>query len=114
MQYKDISIVRKTTKILELHFTKSGQNEDITGWTVYFCCKSNVKDIDANAKISKTVTSHSAPTDGKTLITLEPSDTDITAGNYYYEVSFKDDDDQEGVLFSGKLRISEPILKTRS
>ena len=114
MKHKNLEIVRKTTKVLELHFTRSGQNEDITGWSIYFCCKANVEDSDVNAKISKIVTSHSAPTDGKTLITLEPSDTDITAGNYYYEVSFKDDDDQEAVLFSGKLRISEPILKTRS
>lgn len=114
MKHKDIEIVRKTTKILELHFTKSGQNEDITGWSVYFCCKANVKDTDDNSEILKIVTSHSDPTDGKTMITLEPADTDIDAGNYYYEISFKDDEDQEGVLVAGKLKISEPIIKTRS
>jgi len=114
MEHKDLEIVRKTTKILELHFTKSGQNEDITDWTVYFTAKANMNDTDANAKISKAVTSHSDPIDGKTLITLEPADTDIDAGNYYFSIDFKDADDQIGILFSGKLKITEPVRKDRA
>ena len=113
MQIKDIEIVKKTTKIYELHFTKDGQNKDITGWSIYFTCKANMLDSDANAKITKTVTSHSAPTDGKTLITLEASDTDIEAGNYYFSIDFKDDENQEGVLFQGKLKVIESVRKTR-
>jgi len=114
MIHKEIEIVRKTTKIFELHFTKSGQNEDITGWSVYFTAKSNMNDIDADAKISKTVTSHSDPVDGKTLITLEPADTNIDAGNYYFSIDFKDSDDQIGILFHGKLKIVEPVRKDRT
>ena len=113
MQHKDIKIVRKTTKVYELIFKKDGISKDITDWSIYFVAKANVKDTDANAEISKTITTHSAPTSGITLITLDPSDTDIDAGNYYYSIDFKDDKDQEGVVLHGKLRIIEPVRKTR-
>ena len=113
MQHKDLEVVKKTTKIYELIFKKDGVYEDITGWSIYFTAKANMNDSDANAKISKTVTSHSDPTNGVTLITLEPADTDIDAGNYYYSMDWKDNDDNEGVFFQGKLRIIESVRKTR-
>jgi len=114
MKIKDLEIVKKTTKIYELIFKKDGVYHDITDWTVYFIVKENMEDLDASAKITKTITSHSDPTNGKTLITLEPTDTDIDAGNYYFSMDFKDDDDQQGVLFQGKLRIVESVRKTRA
>ncbi len=114
MQHKDIKITKKTTKVYELIFKKNGAYENITGWSIYFTVKSNMNDSDANAKISKTVTSHSDAVNGKTLITLEATDTDIDAGNYYYSIDWKDDDDQEGVLFQGKLKITESVRKART
>ena len=113
MQYKDLEFTKKTTKIYELIFKKNGAYVDITDWSIYFTVKSNMNDPDASAIISKTITSHSAPTDGTTLITLEPTDTDQDAGNYYFDIGFKDDELQEGVLFQGKLRIVEAVRKTR-
>ena len=113
MQYKDLEIIKKTTKIYELIFKKNGAYKDITDWTIYFTVKSNMNDTDASAKISKTVTSHSDPTNGITLITLDPTDTDLDAGNYYFDIGFKDDESQEGVLFQGKLKIVEAVRKTR-
>lgn len=111
---KDLEITRKTTKIYEILFKKDGIAENITGWSVYYTVKQNVEDADNISKISKTITSHVSAIEGKTLITLDPTDTDITAGIYWYSIDYKDDDDNEGVLFTGKLRISEPIRKERA
>lgn len=110
---KDLEITRKTTKIYEILFKKDGIAEDITGWTIYFTVKINVEDDDGDAKIAKVITVHSSATEGKTLITLEPTDTDIEAGIYWHSIDYKDDNDNEGVLFTGRLRISEPILQDR-
>ena len=113
-KWQDLEVVRNTTKIYELVFTKDGVSQDITDWKVYFTVKSEAKDSDANAVISKTITSHDDPTNGKTLIELEPADTaDLDLGNYYYSMDFKDDEDQEGVLFTGRFRLVKPIRDTR-
>jgi len=113
-QYKDLEVVRKTTKNYELQFTKNGQMVDITDYSVYFTVKTNMNDNDASSVINKTVTSHSEPTKGITLIQLTTSDTDIDAGNYYYSIDYKDDDDNQQVLFTGRIRVIEPVRKTRA
>lgn len=114
MKWKDLELVKKTTKTYELQFTENGLQIDITGWSVYFTLKEKMEDSDATAKINKTVTSHSAPTQGKTLIELTSSDTDLDAGNYYYSIDYKDDDDNEQVLFTGRIRVIETVRKTRT
>lgn len=115
MMHKDLQIDKKTTRIYELIFKDNvnGGYKDITDWSIFFTAKINMNDPDASAVISKTITTHSDPTNGTTLITLEPTDTDLTAGNYYFDISFKDDELQEGVLIQGKLKIVETVRKTR-
>ena len=113
-QWKDLEIVKKTTKIYELVFKKDGIAQDITGWTVYFTLKKNMKDTDDNAKIKKTITTHSNAEGGKTLIELTTSDTNQDEGIYYYSIDYKDDDSNEDVLFTGRMKIIEPVLKTRT
>ena len=112
---KNLEMYKNTTRIFELNFTEDGVYKDITGWTVYFSCKKKKTDSDANAKITKTITSHSDPTNGTTLITLDASDTaSLTAGNYYFTMDWKDDEDNEGVLFSGRLKLAESVIKARA
>ena len=111
--WKEYIIGRRTTKIFQLEFTKNGIAEDITGWTIYFTAKLEMEDSDANAKISKKITSHSDPTNGITIITLDPDDTDLDYGSYYYSIDFKDDDGQEGILQHGRLKIADTVRDTR-
>ncbi len=113
MECKDLKFTRKSTKSYEIKFTKDGSAEDITGYTIYFTIKENVEDTDVNAKLTKTITSLPNALSGKVLIELTTADTDIVAGNYWYSIDFKDPDGNEGVLFSGKIKIEEPLLKTR-
>ena len=114
MEYKDLQLERKSTRVYELAFSTDGIVEDITGWTTYFTVKAKMEDADADAVIYQKVTDHSDPKNGVTLITLSTTDTDITAGVYYYSIDYLDDESNQAPIMSGKLRVAEPVLKTRS
>jgi hypothetical protein len=77
-------------------------------WTVYFTVKEKMEDADVDAKISKDITSHYDATAGKTLISLTASDTNLK-GNYYYDVKYKDDSNNTGILFHGMIKFREPV-----
>lgn len=84
---------------------------DITDWTFYLTVKENMEDTDANAVISKTITDHSNPKGGKSVITLTSTDTDIDVGNYYYDITYKDDSNpaNTGVLVYGNFTVKRPV-----
>ena len=107
-----MKIDRKSSKSYEIIFTEDGVRLDITGWTIYFTVKEYMTDTDANAKIAKTITSHSEPLNGKTLLELTTSDTDLE-GNYYYSVDYKDDEANEGVLVTGRVKFEKTVLNSR-
>ena len=111
MVKKDLDIVRTTTKTFEISFTKDGLAQDITGWTIYFTVKKDMKEIDDDAEIQKDVTSHSDAINGKTLIELSSTDTALDAGSYYYDIKYKDDDNNSGILFSGRIRFIQPVTR---
>ena len=113
MVYKDLIIMKKTTKIYEVQFKdkQTGAKEDITDWTLYFTVKLNMLDTDANAKISKDITVHEDAINGKTIIELSTSDTDLDAGIYYYDIKYKDDEDNVGILISGRITMVEPVTQ---
>ncbi len=111
---KELEIYIKTTKVYELTFTKDGAIEDITDWTIYYTVKLKKEDSDANAKINKKVTSHSDPTNGKTLIELSTSDTDLDPKSYSYSMDYKDADGKVGILFEGKVTFKKAVRDTRN
>ena len=113
MLYKDLVIMKKTTKIYEIKFKDkdTGAKEDITDWTLYFTVKLNMLDTDVNAKINKDITIHEDAVNGKTVIELSTSDTDLDAGIYYYDIKYKDDEDNVGILFSGRITIVESVTQ---
>ena len=78
----DLKYKQARTVSEELQFTENGVAVDITGWTVYFTVKSLLSDADVSAVISKTITVHSNPTDGKTLLELSVTDTNLI-GSYF-------------------------------
>lgn len=112
-QNLDLLIPQKTSKAYELQFLINGGAEDISSFTVYFTAKSNFNDADASAVIDKKITSHTDAAEGKALIELSESDTNLTAGNYRYSISYIDDDGYAEVIFTGRLIIEKVILQTR-
>ena len=113
-KWKDIRRHRRSTQPYKIKVKKDGIAEDITGWTIYFTVKENMNDDDTEsgggeAKIAKDITIHTDPTNGQTLITLSSSDTNLTPGNYYYDIKYKDDEDNIAVLFRGRIKIIKPV-----
>jgi len=104
---QDLIIQRGMSRAYEVQITKDGVYTDITGWTVIFIVKTSLTDSDDKAVINKEITDHSDPTNGKSLVRLESTDTDITAKSYYYSVKFIDDETptNKGVIVRGRLTI---------
>src|SRR5687768_6478528 len=89
----DLEIKRGDDVSFEMTFREEdGTAYDITGMTVFFTMKRKFSDADADALISKTVTSHSDPTAGETTVALSNSDTTVTPGKYPYDLQIKDGD----------------------
>lgn len=88
-----LTVIRGDTKTYNLTFKDSdGDPIDITGYTVFFTVKSKPDNQldDASALISKTIENHTDPTNGVTQIALSPDDTNISSGNYLYDIQIKD------------------------
>lgn len=83
----DISLIRGDTSTIE--FTLEGI--DLTGATVYFTAKPAYDDdvTDAAAVIAVEVTDHDDPENGHTIITLSNTDTNVTPGEYFYDIQVK-------------------------
>ena len=66
----------------------AGTALDLTGRTVFFTVKrkNDYSDDDEDAVITKTVTSHSDPTAGKTVISLTATQTDVDRGVYKADI----------------------------
>ena len=109
MVRKNLEIFRNTSKVYELRFKRQGMNNDITGWTIYFTVKENMIDTDVNAKIKKDITTHPDGKHGIALIEISSSETDLPEKAYYYDIKFKDENDNVGILFSGRLEIKKPV-----
>jgi hypothetical protein len=85
--------IRGDSRVLAVSVVDSSGNPvDITGGTVFFTLNATQNPTDdSGAVISKTVTSHTAPTLGQTQVTLTNTDTQsLTPGQYYYDIQYKD------------------------
>jgi hypothetical protein len=111
----NLKVNQGSTKSWTLYIKTDGINTDITGWTIYFMVKTNQEDTDANAVITKTITSHTDATNGKTTIPLTVADTSRT-GSYHYELSYKDDEStpNQDVLMTGRIKFEKTVQDSRS
>ena len=65
---------------------------DITDYTIFFTIKKKkyIDDVnDDNAAIAKTITSHTTPLSGITIISLTDVETEALKGPYCYDVKYK-------------------------
>lgn len=85
-------VIRGDSHTINLTITNAGTAVNLTGYTVFFTVNaSESPSDDTGAAIQKTVTSHSDPTNGKTVITLAPADTSsLTPGTFWYDIQLKD------------------------
>jgi hypothetical protein len=98
-----LSFYKENTVTIDLNFT----DVDLTGATVYFTLKSDYDDdaTDSTALISKDVTVHTNPTAGETAVILTPTDTNITPGNYYYDVKLEKASGEQQTIQIGRCKV---------
>lgn len=86
----DIELIRGDSSSID--FTLEGV--DLTGATVFFTAKSVIDNDadDSTAAIAVEVTSHDDPTNGHTIIPLSATDTNVTPGEYFYDIQVKASD----------------------
>ena len=86
-----MKITRWATYNIPLNFTSWGVAVDITWSTVYFTVKkeSDKLETDVDAIMKKIITSHTDPTNGKTLLILSANDTNIDPGDYIHDCVIK-------------------------
>lgn len=88
-----IELIRRDARSLNIHLFTTDDDDvstdiDITGKTIYFTVKRNLNDSDDEAVIGpKSVSVHTTPLEGRTVISLTSDDTDIDEGAYYYDFS---------------------------
>jgi hypothetical protein len=111
-----ISVIRGDDVTLNATFKdENGTAINITGYTVFFTVKNNyTSTTDDNALISKTVTSHSDPTNGQTTITLSNTDTNLDEGNYFYDFQTKDGSNKISSTSRGTFTVSLDVTRRTS
>ena len=102
----NLQVFKKTTTNFELIFTEDGAPKDITDWTIYFTVKENMSDEDANAKIKYDIATHQDALNGKTIIPITQTDSNRT-GSLHYDIVYKDDEGNVGVLYYGRILFAE-------
>ena len=85
-----IEIIRRDTQVWTVNFTdENGDPIDLTGGTVWFTVKKYSKlgiNDDVNEVIQKEITTHTDPVNGITTIELSSVETDVDAGEYWYDI----------------------------
>jgi hypothetical protein len=86
----ELKIIKGTTFAFDIELTdENNLPVDLTGATIYFTAKENISDDDDDAVIKKDITDITNPTTGKATITLTAADTNITVGQYVYDIVIK-------------------------
>ena len=91
MASNKLTINRGTTYSITFNYQVDGVATSLVGSTVFFTVKSVAYDTDAtdsSAVISKTITDGTSG--GVATITLTATDTYLTPGTYFYDISVKD------------------------
>lgn len=97
---------------IPLTFTKNGVAEDITGWKIYFTAKHYDTDTDDEAVIKYDTTTHTDPTNGKSLIPLTNGETgDLMPGKLVYDIQYKKPDGIVKTVMKGKWKVLQDVTK---
>ena len=72
-----------------------------------------MSDTDTNAKIKKTITTHTNPLNGESEIILSPTETNLS-GSYVYDVQVKTSADSVLTLMNGTIGFIEDVTQRTS
>lgn len=108
----NIELIEERDNDITLTVTNSDNTAyNLTGHSVYFMVKNDVSDLDADAVIDASVTSISNPTLGIVTIPINYTKSNVSTGNYFYEVVMKTPS-QRITLSRGQCKITWSLKKT--
>lgn len=88
---------------------RNGLAQNITGWIIYFTVKKNRG--DSENIFSKTIINHTAPLEGKTIITINKEDLKGLWGDFYYDIKVDNDLGKREIYSDGKLIIKPGVKR---
>ncbi len=107
-----LEIKRGQSKSYTLYFKdEDGVVIDITGYTVIFTVKEKIDDLDSAAKIKKTITTHTDPTNGESQISLTSTDCNLL-GNYLYDLWLIDSLNAKTPVMEGVISFKKSVTQT--
>ena len=101
---------QETTKKFSVTISYNGSAPDITGDTVKVIFKKNKTDSDASAVLTKTADVTTNGLNGQADFTLTPTDTNITAQEYWYEILWILSTGEEYVLENGTVSVYDRLF----
>lgn len=109
----NIDIVRGDTKTFALNFTSDGNTPiNITGWTIYYTVKRRLEDLDVDAVIRKTITTHTNPTGGQTEIVLLNTDTqNLETETFWHDIQVKDTNNKINTIAFGTFNVLADVTR---
>jgi hypothetical protein len=87
----------------------NGDPVDLSGWTIFFTLKESRAVDDADAAISKDVTTHDDAGNGQTSISLSASETADLGGRYAYDISVEQVDGTVKTISEGSFTFLEDV-----
>ena len=115
MVFREKSIMQNKVRKRGDSYTISGQLElggviiNLTGWTLFYTLKENLKDSDDNAKLSKAGTI--GDDDTKISILIAHDDTENLLGDYYYDRQYVGPNGHPVITFSGMIKFEADVTQ---
>ena len=108
-----IEVIRGDDVTLTVTFQdENGTAINLTGSTLYFTVKGDLTATDdTGALISKDVVSHTTPLSGISSVALSNTDTNITAGDYYYDFQLKNSSNKITSTSKGVFSVINDVTK---
>lgn len=109
------NVIRGDTRTVNLTFLQSDGSTpvNLTGGTAYFTVSASSDPADdVSVVIQKTATSFTSATTGQHTFTLTHSDTNIAAGEYWYDAQYCDSLGNYLSSYRGKFIVQSDITRT--
>lgn len=106
------SLIPGTTREFNVTIKKSGVIQDITGDTVTYRVKNQIRDLDANALLSKAADVATRGAQGVAMFALTPTDTALAPtgqGEYHHDIEWVLAGGDVYVVYSSNLTVSQRV-----
>lgn len=112
---QNLSHTRGDTLAFKFEFTDAaGAPVDITGWIIYFTCKTSLEDADDDALIAKEIDTHTSPTGGLSSLIIAADELDALAGKTFYDVQIEKTDGTILTPLIGQLFFAKDVTRRTS